>query len=155
MGTFYATSGGTLYVSTDGGANFTTANTFTGSGAPRTVFGQAGEVWVAAKGGNLYRFTAAGATRAMIAGVTGTYGVGFGKAASGQTHPAVFVIGTVGGQYGFYRSDDGVGTAWTRMNDDKHQYGWLQNNYIAGDEAVFGRVYLTTSGRGYIYGDIH
>jgi hypothetical protein len=24
---------------------------------------------------------------------------------------------------------------------------------VAGDEAVFGRLYLTTGGRGYIYGD--
>ena len=39
------------------------------------------------------------------------------------------------------------------MNDDSHQYGWLQGSYIAGDENVFGRTYLTTGGRGYIYGD--
>lgn len=65
-----------------------------------------------------------------------------------------FSIGTVAGQYGFFRSDDGVGTAWTRINDDAHQYGWLQGNYIAGDEGVYGRVYLTTSGRGYVYGDV-
>jgi hypothetical protein len=153
-GTFYATSGGTLYVSTNGGATFTTANTFQGGGAPRAVFGQAGEVWVAANGGNLYRFTGSGATRAQLANVSAAYGVGFGKAASGQTHAAVFIIGTVGGQYGFFRSDDGVGTAWTRINDDQHQFGSLQNNYIAGDELVYGRVYLTTSGRGYVYGEL-
>jgi hypothetical protein len=153
-GTFYATSGSTLYVSTDGGATFKTANTFTGTGAPRTVFGQAGEVWVAAKGGNLYRFTDAGATSTVVASLTAAYGVGFGMAATGQTHPAIYAIGTVGGQYGFFRSDDGVGTTWTRINDDAHQYGSLQNDYIAGDEAVYGRVYLTTSGRGYIYADV-
>jgi xyloglucan-specific exo-beta-1,4-glucanase len=151
--TFYATVGGTLYVSTNGGATFAAANTFTGSGAPRTVFGQAGEVWVAAKGGALYRFTNAGATKTTIATVSAAWGVGFGMAAAGQTHPATFIIGTVGGQYGFFRSDDGVGTAWTRINDDQHQFGWLQNDYIAGDETTFGRVYLTTGGRGYVYGD--
>ena len=151
--TFYATSGGTLYVSTDGGATFTTANTFSGTGAPRAVFGQAGEVWVAANGGNLYRFTASGATRTQIMTASSAYGVGFGMAATGQTHPAVFLIGTVGGQYGFFRSDDGAGATFTRMNDDSHQYGWLQGSYIAGDENVFGRTYLTTGGRGYIYGD--
>src|SRR5581483_9238359 len=148
--TFYATSGGTLYVSTNGGTRFSAANTFTGSGAPRPVFGQAGEVWVAA--GALYRFTNAGASKTQIANVSGAGGVGFGKAASGQTRAAVFVIGTVGGQYGFFRSDDGAGTSWTRVNDDQHQFGWLQGNFIAGDESVFGRVYLTTGGRGYVYG---
>ena len=80
-------------------------------------------------------------------------GVGFGAPASGQTHPAVFIIGTVAGQYGFYRSDDGAGASWTRINDDSHQFGSLQGNYIGGDETHFGRVFLTTGGRGYIYGD--
>ncbi len=40
----------------------------------------------------------------------------------------------------------------TRKNDNQHQFGSLQGNGIAGDENVFGRVYLTTGGRGYIYG---
>lgn len=80
--------------------------------------------------------------RTQIAAVSAARGVGFGKAAVGSTHPAVFIIGTVGGQYGFFRSDDGAGAAWTRINDDTHQYGWLQNNYVAGGENVFGRVYL-------------
>ncbi|HSS38529.1 MAG TPA: carbohydrate-binding protein, partial [Polyangia bacterium] len=151
--TFYATSGSTLYASTDGGATFSAANTFTGSGAPRTVFGQGGEVWVAANGGALYRFANGGAMKTQVSTVTAAYGVGFGKAATGQTHPAVYVVGTVGGQYGFFRSDDGTGASWTRINDDQHQFGWLQGSYIAGDESVYGRVYLTTGGRGYIYGD--
>ena len=114
------------------------------------MFGQAGEVWVAA--GGLYRFTASGATR-TVGTASAASGVGFGMAAPGQTHPAMFVIGTVAGQYGFFRSDDGAGATWTRINDDAHQYGWLQGNYIAGDEDVFGRAYLTTGGRGYIYGN--
>ncbi len=126
-------------------------NTFSGSGAPRAVFGKSGEVWVAASG--LYRFTASGATKTQIATVSSASGVGFGMAATGQSHPAVFIIGTVGGQYGFFRSDDGGGASWTRINDNAHQYGWLQGNTIGGDETVFGRVYLTTGGRGYIYGN--
>jgi hypothetical protein len=150
-GTFYGTSGTTLYVSTDGGMTFTSANTFTGRGTPRPVFGQAGEVWVAATG--LFRFTAAGATKTQISNVTSATGVGFGAPATGQTHPAVFIIGTVAGQYGFFRSDDGAGASWTRINDDNHQFGSLQGNYLGGDETHFGRVFLTTGGRGYIYGD--
>ncbi len=151
--TFYATSGNTLYVSTNGGVSFGVANTFTGSGAPRSVFAQAGEVWIAANGGSLYRFTAAGATRTVIANVSSAAGVGFGMALPGQTHPATFLIGTVAGQYGFFRSDDGLGATWTRFNDAQHQYGWLQGNQIAGDEGVAKRAYLTTAGRGYIYYD--
>ena len=150
---FYATSGNTLYVSTNGGQSFTTAGT-TAGGAPRPVFGQAGEVWVAG-GGALYRFTGVGSTNTgtQITAVSSCTGVGFGKAAGGYTHPAVFIIGTVAGQYGFFRCDDGVGTTWVRMNDNNHQFGWLQGNYIGGDENTFGRCYLTTGGRGVIYGD--
>jgi hypothetical protein len=29
----------------------------------------------------------------------------------------------------------------------------LQGNYIGGDEIHVGRVFLTTGGRGYVYGD--
>ena len=154
---FYATNAGTLYVSSNGGATFTTAGTFTGNGAPRPVFGMTGEVWVAANGGPLYRFTGVGSTntKAQIGTVTAAWGVGFGMAAPAQTHPATYIVGTVGGVYGFYRSDDGIGTAWTRINDSQHQYGWLQGNYIGGDEGIYGRCYLTSAGRGYIYGDIN
>jgi hypothetical protein len=150
-GTFYATSGTTLYVSTNGGVSFASANTFTGKGAPRPVFGQAGEVWVAS--GSLFRFTGAGATKMQVSTISNVTGIGFGAPASGQTHAALFAIGTVSGQYGFYRSDDGAGSSWTRMNDDAHQFGSLQGNYIGGDETHIGRVFLTTGGRGYIYGD--
>jgi hypothetical protein len=146
---FYATSGSTLYVSNNGGASFTAANTFTGTGAPRPVFGLSGEVWVAA-GGGLYKFTNSGSAKTQITTATAVTGVGFGKAATGQSHPAVFIIGSVGGQYGFYRSDD-AGATWTRINDNAHQFGSLQGNYIAGDEDIYGRAYLTTGGRGYQY----
>jgi hypothetical protein len=151
--TFYATGLGVLYVSTDGGATFASANTFTGFGRPRPVFGQAGEVWIAATGG-LYQFTGSGATSTVVTTVTAASGVGFGMAAPGSSHPAVFIIGTVAGQYGFFRSDDGAGATWTRFNDDAHQFGGLQGNFIAGDQGVYGRAYLTTGGRGYVYYDM-
>jgi photosystem II stability/assembly factor-like uncharacterized protein len=153
-GTFYATSGSTLYASTDGGMTFTSVNTLgTGKGAPRAVFGQAGEVWVAAGSAGLFLFSGQGANKTPVGTITNVTGIGFGAPATGFTHPALFAIGTVGNQYGFWRSDDGTGLSWTRMNDDSHQFGGLQGNYIGGDETHFGRVFLTTGGRGYIYGD--
>ncbi len=150
-----------VYVSTNYGASFTLVNTITNTGAipapgwyevfPRAVFGQAGEFWVNSM--NLYRYTNAGATRTQIANVTGALGVGFGKADSPTyTHPAVYLIGTVGGTYGFFRCDDGVGTTWTRINDANHQYGDAMG--IEGDETVYGRAYVGAGGRGILYGDI-
>lgn len=149
--TIYATSGATLYRSTNSGASFASVNTFTGSGEPRAVFGQAGEVWVAAGGSGLFRFTGAGATKAQIANVTNAVAVGFGKAASGFTHPAVYLVGTVSGTYGFFRCDDGIGTTWLRINDANHQFGAV--GHAGGDETVFGRMYVGTNGRGVLYGD--
>jgi hypothetical protein len=61
----------------------------------------------------------------------------------------VYLIGTVGGQYGFFRSDD-VGTTWVRINDDQHQFGFT--GAITGDPRVFGRVYVGSGGRGILYG---
>jgi len=155
---FYAISGDTLYMSNNGGQTFTQAGTFAGTiswaNRPRAVFGIAGEVWVPTSTG-LYRFTNVGlgtVTTTQIANVTQGVAVGFGMAASGQTHPAVYLIGTVNGTYGFYRCDDGVGTTWTQINDANHQYGG--GEFIAGDETVYGRAYVGTNGRGILYGDI-
>lgn len=147
---FFATNGSSLYRSTDGGANFSVVNSFSGSGAPRTVFGLTGEVWVAT-GNGLYRFTNNGSTMATIANISSANSVGFGKAAAGQAHPAVYLTGTVGGTYGFYRCDDGVGTSWVRINDNNHQYGY--GAWCGGDEDIYGRIYVGTNGRGTLYCD--
>ena len=116
-------------MSTNGGASFTVAGTFTGglswANRPRAVFGIAGEVWVPTSSG-LYRYTNVGlgaVTTTQIANVSNAVAVGFGKAATGFTHPAVYLVGTVNGTYGFFRCDDGVGTTWVRTNDANHQLG--------------------------------
>jgi len=165
--TFYATYpaqwvyGGTVtvYMSANGGASFSQVNTIpvnynaNGSGQfvmARSVFGMPGEFWVSTDN-NLYRFTNGGAAVTNFANITAPFGVGFGKAATGQTHPAVYLSGTVNGTYGIYRCDDGVGTTWTRINDDNHQYsgaGWVE-----GDESIYGRCYIGCGARGILYGD--
>ncbi len=147
---FFATNGSTLYLSTDSGANFSAVNTFSGTGAPRTVFGLTGEVWVAT-GNGLYRFTNNGSTMTTISNVSSANSVGFGMAASGQSHPAVYLTGNVGGTYGFYRCDDGAGNAWVRINDNNHQYGY--GAWCGGDEGIYGRMYVGTNGRGTLYCD--
>ena len=53
---------------------------------------------------------------------------------------------------GLYRSDD-QGTTWTRINDDQHQFGGPGNaQIVCGDMNVYGRVYMSTVGRGVICG---
>jgi hypothetical protein len=146
---FYAFANGTLYASSDGAATFTAATTgLSGSGRAAAVFGMEGEVWVAA-GSNLYHSKSSGAGATKVTGPSQVYSVGFGKAATGSTYPAVYIIGTVGGVSGVFRSTD-QGVTWLRVNDDQHQYGQMDN--VAGDEDYFGRVFVTTQGRGIPYG---
>jgi hypothetical protein len=63
------------------------------------------------------------------------------------------VAGRYGRQQGLFRSLDG-GSHWQRINDDAHQYGGPgDGRFIVGDMNVFGRVYMSTAGRGIVYGE--
>lgn len=77
--------------------------------------------------------------------------IGLGKPADGSKNKTLYTSGTIGGEYGFYRSHD-EGATWIRINDDNHQYGDIRS--ISGDPRVFGRIYVATGTRGLVYGDI-
>ena len=153
---FYALAGDRLLVSIDGGASFapTAARLASarGSKAIRAVPGRAGDVWVALYDGGLVRSTDGGASFANLAGVSYAAAVGFGKAAPGASAPTVYIWGEVGGARGVFRSTDS-GASWTRINDDQHQYGGPGDaQFVVGDMNVFGVVYMSTAGRGIVYG---
>jgi xyloglucan-specific exo-beta-1,4-glucanase len=151
--TFYAYAAGTFYKSTNGGAAFA-ATTTTLPSAGRLHFkavpGREGDVWLAGSTGLLHS-TDGGASFTAVAGVSSGINVAFGKAAPGAPYPAVFVVGTVDGVTGVFRSDN-AGAAWVRVNDDAHQYG-NAGDALAGDPRIYGRVYLGTNGRGILYAD--
>ncbi|WBB79781.1 cellulose binding domain-containing protein [Micromonospora sp. WMMD882] len=151
---FYGFSGGRLYVSVNGGASFTasaaTGLPTTGNVRFKALPGKEGELWLAGEGG-LWRSTNSGASFTKLAGVSAAGSIGFGKAAPGQTYPALYLFGTVDGQPGVHRSDN-VGASWVRINDDQHQYG-NAGDAITGDPRVYGRVYLGTNGRGILVAD--
>ncbi|GGL16852.1 cellulose binding domain-containing protein [Mangrovihabitans endophyticus] len=151
--TFYGYAAGTFYTSTDGGATFTASSAAMpadGRVNVAAVPGHRGDVWLAG-GTGLLRSTDAGRTFSRMAGVDDGVNVAFGKAAPGATYPAVFLVGSVDGTDGVYRSDN-TGFAWVRINDDAHQYGNM-GDALAGDPRVYGRVYLGTNGRGILYAD--
>lgn len=53
-----------------------------------------------------------------------------------------------------FRSED-IGVTWTRINDSTHQFGGPGNaQLIDGDMNVFGRVFMSSVGRGVVYGDL-
>ncbi len=114
-----------------------------------TVFGKEGHLWLTANNSGLYRSTDGGLSFQKISIVQEAIKVGFGKAAEGQSYPAIYISAKINNAVGFYRSTD-EGATWQRINDDKHQYGGV--NFIAGDPRIFGRLYIATGGRGIIYG---
>ena len=153
----YSARSGAFSVSADGGATFTPASTLATGGAPilRSVPGQEGQVWVALNGGGLSRSSDAGVSFARVASVSSCRAVGFGAAAPGQSFPAVYIWGAAGGgPRGLYRSDD-QGDTWLRINDDAHEYGGPGNGeFVIGDANVYGRVFMSSAGRGLLRGEI-
>ncbi len=151
----YNPSSGALLISTNRGASFSQAG-LPGSGGSKIIRAaplREGDVWIALYNGGLTRTTNSGQTFAKIAGVTYCGAVGFGKEAPGKSYPTLFIYGTVNGVLGVHRSTD-EGATWTRINDDAHEYGGPGNGqFVQGDMNVFGRVYMSTVGRGLVYGE--
>lgn len=150
---FYAFDNNTLYLSTDKGAHFKAVRAGLEAGGSLvrvcTVFGLEGEIWITG-GDRLYHSTNSGYDTRQVENVEKAYAVGFGKAAPDSDYPAVYLVGVVNDIYGVFRSTDRA-DSWIRINDDMHQYGSM--DYVAGDEHIYGRVYVGTHGRGIIYGD--
>ena len=161
-----------FYYSTDGGHTFTASTAQVLSSLHKNSFqvtwlavnpNAEGDVWVA-DGLNLYHSVDSGVTWKQLSAMQPVWGdnqtwqtpeifgatsVALGKPAAGAAYSAaVYVVGVMNGVWGLYRSDDGQDT-WTRMNDDQHQFGGMGN--LAADQSVYGRVYVSGTGRGLLY----
>ena len=98
----------------------------------------------------LLRSTDGGRSFTKVTSCQASHTLGFGAAAEGASYLSVYHVATVGGVTGVFRSDDAAKT-WQRINDDKHQWGWL-GQAITGDPRIPGMVYLATNGRGIQFG---
>jgi photosystem II stability/assembly factor-like uncharacterized protein len=154
--TFYAYSGTSSYMSTDGGATWTLRGTAapTSGNHLRAVRGYVGHLFLSTgtSTNGLWRSTDRGTTwtRVTSSAVTRALSVAIGAAASTSSYPSIFVSGTVNGTTGFFRSDDNAAT-WVEISDAAHQYGLI--NVIQADPRIWGRIYIGTNGRGIIVGD--
>jgi hypothetical protein len=157
--TFYGFKSGKLYVSTDGGATFKESSA---TGLPsgdsvrfKALPGAKGDIRLAGGATNgpygLWHSTDGGASFMKLPNVEQADTIGFGKAATGASYETLYTSAKIGGVRGIFRSTD-KGATWTRINDDAHQWGWT-GAAITGDPRVYGRVYVSTNGRGIIYGD--
>ncbi|MBC8052617.1 MAG: T9SS type A sorting domain-containing protein [Sphingobacteriaceae bacterium] len=155
-GKFYAYNPGTgaLMVSTNGGASFAASAVNPGAGGSKvicTVPGRDGDVWIPLMGGGLKYTENSGASFTTVSKVTWCRSVGIGKTATGATYETLYIWGTVNGVVGLHRSTD-KGLNWIRVNDDDHEYAGPGNgSYVVGDMNVFGRVYMSTAGRGIVF----
>ncbi|MBV9949688.1 MAG: xyloglucanase [Myxococcales bacterium] len=153
----YDCNGGRAYASVDAGMHFAAAPNGLPSladyqltaGSIQAVPGVEGDLWLTT-GKAAYHSTDSGKSYRSVDGISASYALGFGKAPPGRTYPAIYLVGSVGGTAGFFRSDDG-GASFGRINDDRHQFGFV--GQITGDQRVFGRVYIGTGGRGILHGD--
>lgn len=168
---------GNLWASTDAGANFAKRGAVkddakslwqSSTGGIQAVPGETGHLWVPldkdepwTQGGysrnGLAYTTDGGLTFSRIDAslVQICIAVALGKAAPSATYPSLYIWGAANkGPMGLYRSDD-KGATWLRINDDQHQFGGPGNAHlVSADWNVFGRVYMSTVGRGLIYGNI-
>jgi xyloglucan-specific exo-beta-1,4-glucanase len=160
---------GRVYVSTDGGHNFTLSQGSVAASLYHNAFDLTsmvvnpnveGDLWLA-DGNAVYHSTDSGSTWTRLngfatVGADGSRGqlhgastIALGKAQAGSPYSAaIYVVGTMNGQWGLYHSDDG-GATWARYNDDTHQYGGI--GVMAGDWNTNGRIYFSGAGRGLIY----
>jgi hypothetical protein len=116
--------------------------------------GFSGHIWIPAGKRGLWHTDDGGKTFRQIDStvVQSADIIGFGKAAPGETYPAIYITGKVSGKTGVSISKD-KGVTWIRINDDAHQYGSI-SYAITGDMRKYGIVFVGTNGRGVVYGDI-
>jgi xyloglucan-specific exo-beta-1,4-glucanase len=118
----------------------------------RTVFGQAGHVWAALPTKGLWRSSNEAQTFTQVVGFSRAVSVSFGKAATGASYPTIFVLGQRGSVSSVWRSIDN-GATWENVAPAITQRVLTARGVsLEADRNVFGRVYVSTSGRGTFYG---
>ncbi|MDI6401311.1 T9SS type A sorting domain-containing protein [Balneolaceae bacterium ANBcel3] len=152
----YNPADGSIAVSDDGGRVFEYGPELprNGSARIRPAPGLEGDLWVALEHNGLYRSQDQAVSFEPVSSVQRASAIGFGKHPPGMTYPAIYMWGTVDHVTGLFRSDN-EGASWVRINDDRHQFGGPGNaNLVIGDPDVYGKVYMSTAGRGIVYGSL-
>ena len=158
--TFYlykkSASSGTIYRSTDGGATWSTLTSSVGTANGymiKTLPGVNSGLWFVAQNWNDAKYFKYwnGSSMVNVPNISNVVDFAFGKAAPGNFNPTVYVRKE---DFTYWYSTDataGSTFTWTQMNvstiNDKP-------NNMEGDRQSFGRLYVSTDGRGIYYADI-
>ncbi|KAK7049315.1 hypothetical protein VNI00_005916 [Paramarasmius palmivorus] len=152
---FYAGSGSSFYISTNGGSSFSKTAGSLGSSTSIVEIavntGTTGDVWVSTDTG-IFHSTDSGKTFTAVSGVSQAWSVALGAPKSSGGYPALYAAANISG-LGYFRSDD-QGKTWVKINDAQHGFGAINSNPITADPRIYGRVYVVGGGRGVFYGDI-
>jgi len=150
---FYMCSQNMVFVSEDYGYNWEQTARIEGNWYEtviRTAPGMEGEVWIGMGDWGLFRSSDSARTFTKIEAVGNCQAVGFGKGAPGYDNPATYVLGTIDGMFGAFRSDD-MGETWVKLNDDKTTLNQA-DMVIVGDRQTYGVVYVGSAGRSFYVG---
>lgn len=153
---FYAQSGGTIYISEDGGKTFTLLKEVLVSNfSIATANDKEGDLWLA--NGNVFYMDTTKGTDATLTAVSDNVqqaqAISLGKAEKDGDYMTIYIIGECNNEgFGIYRSTD-KGKSWKRIDDNTKNWGNM-NSTICADPNVFGRVYISTNGRGIIMGNV-
>ncbi|MCD8095312.1 MAG: cellulose-binding protein [Ruminococcus sp.] len=153
---FYAVDDGKFYMSTDGGESWEKiAETLVANFTYEVTTDTEGDLWIAMGNGGVYYLDADGDQELTKVGtdIQDCSCITVGKAADGADYMTLYMLGEANNEGdGVYMSTD-KGETWTRINDDTQKWGNV-NDVISGDPKTFGRVYISTNGRGIIMGNI-
>lgn len=101
-----------------------------------------------------FRSINGGAAWTQVANVLAVSCFGFGKIASGQTYPAIYIYGYVNNVLGVWQSVDNCVT-WNSLGGTGANAfptgSMVFVSCISGDPNIFGRVYLGFNGSSYVY----
>jgi len=151
---FYAGSGSTFYVSTNGGSSFSVATPALGSTSSINAIAvnpfAAGDVYIGTNAG-IFHTTNFGGQYIGLPGATTAYALAVGIPSVAGGTPALFAAATVEGNNALYRTDN-IGVSWTKLTNEKYGLSSISGMILAADLRTYGQVYVGTNGRGIFYG---
>ncbi|MBP1561221.1 MAG: hypothetical protein J6C96_08280 [Oscillospiraceae bacterium] len=151
----YACGKESVYVSSDGGVNFTKLSGINPTYKRICVSPDEEGVFYIAGGAGLYKATNHGDSIDLVTNSKYCEAVGIGKPKNDGDPYVIYIYGNTkdSDEKGIYMTEDN-GETWVRVNDDAHRFGGTGNGVvISGDMNVYGRCYMSTVGLGFIYCD--
>lgn len=148
----YAACGGSVYLSKDGGSNFSaTGLTVSDNSEIVPAADKAGAVWIRSGTSVGYSEDCA-ATMEFIKDVSANaIGVGAPQKTGGSM--PLYIMGEVYGLGGGIYMTADYGKSWSKLTTEQDGFGNLTPS-ITGDATTYGRFYFATNGRGIIMGQI-